>query len=246
MQIPITKNGTTTLKTAGKYCTGDIDVTVDVDTFWDVYQQKGKRTAYNCAFYGSWWEGDRFDPKYDIRPVEYANSMFADSRVRKDLRTILTKNGVVLDFSQANSFVGTFARSWFTGIGVCDFCGGLSNGFLNTFLDCEYLQTIEKLKLKSTGQQTFNHTFDGCKALKEIRFEGTINRSIDLRWSHQLSKESVLSLVGALGMGDSFDATPLTQKVSISTTTREKFTDEEWAELIAPYIDTWVFVVGFG
>lgn len=36
------------------------------DTFWDNYQENGKRTIYRYAFCGAGWNKDTFNPKYNI------------------------------------------------------------------------------------------------------------------------------------------------------------------------------------
>lgn len=47
------------------------------DTFWDIYQEKGKKVNYNFAFAGSSWNAEIFKPKYPLNGMTYANNMFA-------------------------------------------------------------------------------------------------------------------------------------------------------------------------
>lgn len=47
------------------------------DTFWDIYQEKGKKLNYNFAFAGSSWNAEIFKPKYPLNGMTYANNMFA-------------------------------------------------------------------------------------------------------------------------------------------------------------------------
>lgn len=232
IKIPINKNGQVTLKTAGKYCDRDIDVNVgvvqdpDEQEFWGFYQNYGKRTVYDYAFYGYWWYG-RFNPKYDIRPVGAARGLFADCAARGDLEAILAKNNAVLDVSNVTLFNSGFARCYFSHIGQLDL-GKCTSNLTQTFYSCYELVSIKELIVREDGWQSFTQTFDKCKKLKEIRFGGCVNMNINLSWSHELSKESILSLLGVLG-----DGRDATQTVTLSKTAVDKaFTTEEWEKLI--------------
>ncbi|MBE7093008.1 MAG: hypothetical protein E7365_07530, partial [Clostridiales bacterium] len=41
----------------------------EFDLFWDEYQENGKRTNYDGAFFGVGWTEKTFKPKHDIVPV---------------------------------------------------------------------------------------------------------------------------------------------------------------------------------
>lgn len=59
----------------------------EYDTFWDVYQNSGKKTSYAYAFYTARWNDTNYNPKYNIIPSN-ANSMFLQSGVKDTLKPI--------------------------------------------------------------------------------------------------------------------------------------------------------------
>ena len=54
-------------------------------------------------------------------------------------------------------------------------------------------------KLGVVANQGFTNTFNNCRSLTEIRFDGEIGQGgLDLHWSTKLSKESIESIIDAL------------------------------------------------
>lgn len=66
------------------------------DAFWDVYQQNGERTNYSNAFAGHGWDDAVFKPKYPLKNISIADSMFTGNQH-------LTHIDYDLDFSTSTS-----------------------------------------------------------------------------------------------------------------------------------------------
>lgn len=167
------------------------------DAFWDTYQQNGNRADYDYAFAGNGWNDETFRPKYDIVITEGTTSMFHKCLIT-DLVKILDDCGVTFDMSRAKEstyFVN--ACSKLTTLPVLD-CRGREN--INYFIiACGQLHTIEKVILKEDGSQKFNnYSFLSLGGLKEIRFEGCIGYSLEIKASSLLSTESVQSIIDHL------------------------------------------------
>lgn len=71
-----------------------------------------------------------------------------------------------------------------------------SNSALNAFYNCQNLVTIESINI--TGATDVAYMFYVCRALEEIRFEGTIERSLSFAHSSNLSADSVQSIIDHL------------------------------------------------
>ena len=62
------------------------------DEFWDGYQQKGKRSHYNNAFFGVGWTVKTYKPKYPI-VVKYGNHIFHQSSITDTIQPITFQSG---------------------------------------------------------------------------------------------------------------------------------------------------------
>ncbi len=79
--LHISVSGTKRLLTAGKRHEKNIVITAQggdshYDTFWDAYQKKGVAFNYSYAFAGGAWSDEVYNPKYEIRSISNAVSMF--------------------------------------------------------------------------------------------------------------------------------------------------------------------------
>ena len=218
IEIPITQNGTTSLKTAGKYCDRDIDVHVAVtggdtdaayqqgfvegkqteqDQFWDTFQQNGNRDDYTYGF--ARWDRTIFAPKYDIRGT--FNSTFHNfNRNDADWETLdmveyLQGRNIVMDTSRSTTLVSTFMWACIGRIGVID-CTGTTNNTLTTTFGYGKIKTIDKLIVKP--ENLFTNTFINNTELTNITFEGTIANNISFQWQGKLSRASIESVINAL------------------------------------------------
>lgn len=179
----------------------DAGVKSENGRFWDEYQRNGNRVGYKSAFAGAYWGDGCFRPKYDMRPTD-ANLMFQECWVT-DLAGILKERGVVLDLSNCTNVKMAFY--WcrqMTNIPTVDTTATTDDGANGTFYylfgSDEKLQSIEKIILKQSGEQEFNNTFSSCSALREIRFEGVIGRSLNLQNCFSLTADSMKSAISHL------------------------------------------------
>lgn len=191
----------------------DNDITVDYygsygmqtewDRFWDTFQyNKGLKMSYSMAFSLKRWSDDNFKPKYDIVASDM-NQCFYSSNIT-DLVRILTERGVTLDTSQAGSMSYAFGYSTISRIPTIN----LSKATNTTFMCANYdstsasyarnqLRSIEKI-ISSETTVFANSAFRFCDKLEHCIFEGTIASDINLQWSKELDRASILSLLTCL------------------------------------------------
>lgn len=159
--------------------------------FWDIYQDYGRRTSYNQytgAFLGDAWTDENFNPKYPMVPTD-AGYMFRATRIAD-----LTKEGVVLDFSQCKQFGYTFAYSWLKKLPFIDL--SLATNTTSTF---NGLDLVDSLHLRfSETTPGGSDMFYNMTGLVHLRMEGTIAKSIGFSSSNKLSTDSVQSVIDHL------------------------------------------------
>lgn len=221
-------SGTKRLLTKGKYCNKNIVVTADgMGDFWDAYQQNGQREDYQFAFGGIGWDDASFEPKHSIKP-RMARNMFSFCGI-SDLPAALEKTGVTLDFSElyADGSLQLFLNAKVKHIGVLDLSSCALTNYL--FYYCTNLETIDKLILSDKMTNFHESNFEGCAALKNITFAGTLGASISLSNSPLLTTESVNSLIDTLK-----DLTGLAAKtVTFHATVGGNLTEEQKAAITA-------------
>lgn len=210
----------------GKYCSDKVMTDYEegrndeYDSFWDIYQDNGNRQSYNMAFGGTGWTDDTFNPKYNIVPTQ-ANNMFNTSYI-VNLKGILDKLGVTLDFSQTSYASNCFSYSSITDVGVVDCANAVD--FPPMFTHATRLKNIEKIVIYEN--QTFPSVFNNALELENVVFDGVIGKNgLNLQWSTKLSKDSLLSLLNCLQ--DKTGDTTAEWKVTIGTTNKAKLTDSE-------------------
>ena len=138
----------------------------EYDRFWDEFQEYGNRTNYSGAFSYGGWNDKTYNPKYTIRPSS-CNNLF-------QANTAITDTKVAIDLTHP---------------------GG--NQKFGLFNNASKLVTIRKLIVNESTVFTTsagNNSFSGCKALKNITFEGTIGRNIDFS-DCPLSVESMVNVI---------------------------------------------------
>lgn len=244
IQIPITENGTTTLATAGKYCDRNIEVNVNVeggdtetaynegrkdeyDRFWDAFQKNGTRTNYAYGFLGQGFNFANFYPKYDIitttgNQLFYAWQTAGDGQTETSLKKRLEECGVRLDISQVTTGTQMFQYGYcLTELPLLDF-SSFTTG-TNIFYNCRNLVTIEKMVL--TENTPLTGWFNGCTALENIVFEGTIGTNgLNLSYSPNLTHDSLMSVINAL---KDYSGTSTTRTVTFGSDNLAKLTDAE-------------------
>lgn len=196
------------------------------DAFWDAFQSYGNRLQYHYAFME--WGSDYIHPKYKVAPKSgHMAQMFCRSKVKKIEKEYFDFSNVPVASYASNGLYYTFQFcSELEEIEV-DLPGDYLNG---TFHGCTKLHTIAKLSVKETTIFTAN-PFAECSALEEIRFEGTIGKSLDIHWSKKLSMTSLASIVGALS------DTVTEQTLTLPTTAESNYDSEtytgRWKEVVA-------------
>ncbi len=97
----------------------------------------------------------------------------------------------------------------------------------NTFASCSYLVTIPLLV--AAEKTTFYSSFNGCTAMENITFEGTIGNAISFNNSSKLTNKSVQSIIDHLK-----DLTGAnTQTLTLHANVGANLTDEQKASVTA-------------
>lgn len=164
----------------------------EYDAFWDKYQENGARKDYQYGgFGGRGWDDESYKPKYTLKPV-HAYSMFQGCLI-----TEITN----VDWTNTNSIEGCFAYS-----GRLKYIKAINannlTSCINAFRLCSKLETIELLKLNENTLIDTN-TFASLPELQNVTIEGNISRSISIKESTKLTKESITSIINALWDGAS-------------------------------------------
>ena len=192
-------------------------------TFWDSFLTGFPR--YTALFAGGGWDRETFKPTRSIDFKGNCSYCFYYNCAEVDLVALCKEQGITMTFKPALA-THMFSNSLFTRLPEIDFTAvtALSNAFVN----CSELVTIDKLKLKESGTNTFASTFSGCTALENVVIDGVIGDNVSFQSSNKLSRESIVSILNALSPSTS----GLT--VTLSKTAKESaFTADEWASLIA-------------
>lgn len=168
----------------------------EYDAFWDAYQDGGNRTNYQYGFAGAGWNDATFKPKYDIKPTDSFH-LFSGTGIT-DLVKLLNDRNITLDLSQ--SVNTSYLAQTSTALQTLPVLNLTGRSHINYFLyDCTALRSVEKVILKADGSQKFNqYSFTNLPALEEIRFEGTIGNSLEIKDSPPLSTASVQSIIDHL------------------------------------------------
>ena len=201
--------------------------------FWEDFQNNGNRTTYQYAFYAHPFTPNTFKPKYDMRPTggcdhmfSYINNYYKAANAIGDLKTYLSECGVVLDTSQATSINHMFylnqAITHLPTISA-ENCTNINA----TFFSMPKLVSIECLKLRPDGGNTFSDTFHWASYLADLTIEGVIGNDIQIPHS-VLNKASFESVIGALSDTVSGKAATF-YKIG----KERAMTEAEWQALIA-------------
>ena len=167
------------------------------DEFWDDFQDNGNRTLYENAFSGKGWTDNNFKPKYDIiLEGQYScNGTFRQSKIT-DIKGILERQGITIDFSQATYATNTFQNSSVKRLPVINLDSCIK--MQSTFHTCGYLEEVEISNL--LADCTFSYDFQRCGSLtKLILTNSTIGQNgFNVQWSTTLSADSLKSIIAAL------------------------------------------------
>ena len=144
------------------------------DEWWENFQNGGKRTAYNYAFYSMYWTDDIYHPKYPIY-TKNANSMFDNS--------LITDTIVDVDVSGITITVGATFRNCKNLKTIRKFITKASAEYnANVFEDCSALEniTIEGEIGRTITFQYSPLTVESMKSIISslVNYAGTANESV--------------------------------------------------------------------
>ena len=194
-------------------------------SFWDNYQDYGKRNDYTNAFSGTGWTNETFKPNHDMKPFG-TYMMFKNSKIEGDLVDILNKLNVTLDFSICDSFQYTFQNTKFTRVG---YIKATRVRLVDTFQNSALLETIDGLELATFSEDHTSNTFSGCTALKNLTIYGTLGNSFNV-------KDCPLTRVSIDSIFDHLSTTATGKTLTLNeNAVKSAYTDEEWATRIAPF-----------
>lgn len=208
----------------------------EYDRFWDAYQDFGERTHYVNAF-GSMWDAEIFQPKYDIRPKGSGYMMFhnnvAHYIVIDDFVEFCEKRGIVFDLSQCTDLMYGLGTLRTKRHGILDFSSCRSALYL--FYSNRTVETIEEMVFAETTNFSSNTTFADATKLANInKVSGILAKSIHFQNS-PLTKNSITNIVNVLS------PTVTGETVTFNKAAKEAaFTADEWATLIATK-SNWTF-----
>ena len=200
------------------------------DTFWDAYQNYGKRRNYTYAFSYEGWNNTTFNPKYPIIAIGNASYMFDNCQVA-DFDFI--EKGITFDTSGATSLTYAFRQcKGISRIGTID-CTGCSE--LNrTFYGCK-MPVIDNFIVHEN--LTYTNTFDYA-TIKDITVSGTIGKNGFKLTASTLAKNSIVSIINALstttsGLAITLSKTAVDNAFATSDGAADGSVSEEWLSLIA-------------
>jgi hypothetical protein len=179
------------------YEKGKAEGGINYDAFWDAYQTTGD---YQYAFCSNRFTDETYNPKYPI--ICGANGTTAHYMFFNNTKITSTK--VPIDI---------------TNITTTNYLFGLYQPQENS-----KLETIVELIVDE--ENTFTNAFTLLSALKTIKITGTLGASVNLRWSTELTKESIEYIYDALSASASGKTCTL-NKAAVNAA----FTDEEWKAL---------------
>ena len=201
------------------------------DDFWDSFQDNGNRTDYRTSFTLKYWNETTFKPKYLIKPVGSANSMFSQFNMQSTLQqSLFDFTDVPIDVSEVTDAGGLFANACVTNL-VLKFSESvktLDNAF--TKGQGGGVAGMHLTLLVPNANCTWNNTFSYHRIVRLILLEGTVigKNGFNVQWATALPKEDLIGILNALE--DKTSDTSGTQwVVTLGTTNLAKLTDIEKA-----------------
>lgn len=199
--------------------------TAEYDGFWDNFQDYGNRTNYSFGFSGFCWNDATFRPKYNIKAVGNAASLFRSLEVTEDLPVIFEKQGIVLDTSQATNLEYFFQTSNSLapiGLGTVD-CTGLTVRLSSSFSS----RRTRQVKLIINDSVAFYNTFNAAINMTDLELEGTLGTNgLSLSNSTLLTHDSLMSVINA---AKDYSGSSTAYTVAFGEENLAKLTEEEIA-----------------
>ena len=202
------------------------------EEFWENYL--GDKADYSYAF--CYWEDSAFYPTLDIICPVHSQRVFmsfnSGSQKPFSLTERLKQCGKVLDTSNMRTPAFMFASSYISEIPELNFTqatkidGTFNSGFC--------LETIEKIRLKDDGTQTFTNASFNVTTLKNIAFEGVIGTNIWFDKCTLLTAESYHSIITHCSKTASFTLT-LPPEETVRSVYDAKYGEGAWDAIVAEY-----------
>lgn len=169
----------------------------EYDKFWDAFQDYGKKTFYQYAFY-AWNDG--FYPKYDIKPEGGLASAFFLNKIKGDMKQRLIDCGVEFNTSLVNNMSSSFQACYgLTVAPILDLSSMGGNSLGNTFFNC--INLTEASFVNMQAKTRFSNTFFACEKLEKLSIDGVIGQAgFDVKDCKKLTKASLLSILKALSL----------------------------------------------
>lgn len=191
------------------------------DTFWDNFQNYGKRTNYAYAFYGEGWNDETFKPKYIIKPTYTISGLLGSSYVFSSAAfseitdEFLDLSGVKQISNMMTDWKGKKISLTVTDVKV------MTNAFRNGSYTDLTLYDINP-------ECTFSNFVIYCYNLVNFTCTGTIGTNIQFKQS-PLTNESVQKIIDCLK-----DLTGGTaQTLTLHADVKAKLTEEQIAAITA-------------
>lgn len=202
----------------------------EYNEFWDNIS-----TTSAWKFAGTAWNKNIFKPNKNFTIGSNGFYYHNYNGTAYDLSAQLEELGVTMSLN-SEADAQTFMYAYFSRLPKLDFskCSGV---FDRVFNGCSQLVTIDKIILAEGKVTSFNSAFTSCTKLKNITFEGVIDKSISFS-PCPLSVESIKSIILALKQFDSYTYTLTLKSSAFAPLEAEGATAEyngvacTWAELI--------------
>ena len=210
------------LLTGGKYCPDDIVVEVVGGGDTDAAFEAGRKAEYD-AFWDTYQNyGEPTHYYYAFNRTKWTDENYNPKYpiVCMDLieagRCIFDTNTVITDTKVPITVLGSSANRMF----------GTANA----------LVTVRELNVHEGV--VFSDTFAGCFNLENLTITGTVGQSINLRYSHRLTKTSIISVMTALsinvtGQSATFSSIAVNKAFETSEGANDGTTSAEWSILVA-------------
>lgn len=202
--------------------------------WWSLYQNNGKSTDCANMFSGRGWTNETFAPEYDITSTN--NYMLFRYAGIKDLEATLNAVGRKIYIDNGNLTM-TFNNTQMRKIGGVVFNVPIT-ALSQTFAYSSYLEEII-CELPVTETTSFSGAFDGCNALKQVRFNGIIGQNgLNFQWSKNLLKDSIINIMEQLsdntsGLSVTFSQDSLNLKYMFEDGIKRFVDSNLWKNLVA-------------
>ena len=159
--------------------------------FWKGFTNNGSRENYKFAFYGANMQGVTIDANL-CKPVKTTQIFYNNPMTELPRGINFSKRDTTAASTSWNGDVG-YELGWCTKLlYVYDIGIQPSASLWAMFANCSSVKTIEIIRVKE--ETILNNTFDNCKALENITFEGVIGQNVSFAAS-PLTTTSLINVI---------------------------------------------------